>query len=264
MKTLTAQALFITSWAELDAVDAWRALTYKGNMATALEARLHIQYGYNLKALLHLLSTDKHTIKKLSAAQLVDIYNDPAMFWHKPFTCFYLPKLSTSSFTLYAPLEDLESTTFSHFKYIDAAFTAYLLAAHHHRQLEAAGLLNKFIATLYTPLSGFNATRVAAIQKEINLLQYQQSLIITAYANIRTNIINRCTFLFPKPHNPQTGSQTKKAPPTPVFTGPMWHNLHYDLAETEAFKGFEASGQSNVYDVLDYLDKKAKENKTRK
>lgn len=239
------------SWTALDQLDAWRVIFFLDRIKESLKKSNYSTYGYSVRGLLSLCFRSKKNYKKCTPDQLVDIYNDPSLFFHKPLTSFYTKKVKAGSTRLYAPLDDVENITFSHFKYLDGAFTALLVTEHMKQTDQLQAATDKFIATLFTDKTGFDKTKVEQYAGRIKLMPFQVSLLVIAYANIRAAMMSRCPHLFPK-----VDDDEKTTPYEPTYTGQMWHNLHMEIAETPAFQGYENVSNANVYDVLDYLEKK--------
>jgi len=84
-------------------------------------------------------------------------------------------------------------------------------------------------------------------------------LIATSYANIRQKVMDRYKYLFPYDASAEDNKEAEI-----TYTGEMWQNLHHDLAETPAFMGFDKSGNSRMWKVLDYLNRLAEKNHKRK
>ncbi len=185
---------------------------------------------------------------------------------------------------VYAPDERLSNITYANWKFADAKFTKYLCHQEAGEDKEAQLELDKLMACLYIPAQkeipperGVPAGRGVFQESHIELhtaplskklKPWEKLLAAETYGYIRTYIVQREEFLFP-----QDNSSKKEFPPheggarraggSPVYTGQLWQDLHYDLADTEAFRGYEAAGNANIYHALDYLNKKAREQKER-
>ena len=254
MKSLNAADLFIKDWRQLDPLDAYSVIYFKQAIQQYLKHNIYEQFGYQLKALLRLLAVSKHKdlVKQLSAEQLVDIYHDEELFFNKSFYHFHIPKLGYKGGTLHAPDEEMAKTSYIQFYYTDAAFSNYLILEQNKSEKAESEFL-KFVATLYHPKGQkFDRQEVEEYTKGLKLVPYEKVLIANTYANIRQKVMERYTYLFPHKGDEKSEDIT--------FTGPMWQQLHHSLSETPAFQGFENSAHSNMYDVLDYLNGKAKQN----
>ena len=260
MKSINAAELFVKSWNELDPIDAYRAVYFKEAIRRYLQKNIYIQFGYQLKALLRLLTVSKHKalVKSLSAEQLVDIYHDENLFFHQGFVNFHIPKLKCNETTLHAPDEEMAKTSYIQFYYADAAFSSYLIHEQEQNKEAAEEAFTKFVATLYHPKAKkFDRQKVMDYTKGLKLLDYEKILIANTFANIRQKVMDRYIYLFPHKGDEDKNSEVS-------FTGTMWQQLHHSLSETPAFQGFETSAHANMYDVLDYLNGKAKQNHEKK
>jgi hypothetical protein len=143
-------------------------------------------------------------------------------------------------------------TAFSRFCILNAKF----LAGERTPQIEKDmdDLVNALIGILFTKPEDFDAADLEVYTKIIPLHfnSTKRSLVLHTYANVRGFIIRMYPNLFPTSAAPEEGAE-----PGTKDTGPMWMNLRYDLAETDAFKGFDTARKALIYDALGYLDKKA-------
>ena len=269
MKTLQISDLFFSEWQQLHSKKAYRVLfsqrQYKAihdDQNSPNNADLSIG-GYHLKNVLKACAKPRKwsTIKKLDPAQLVDIYHD--LFIHTPFTEFFVKRLSSqlSGLALVAPDQALANMSFGQFKYADHEFSKMAMALE-VGDLTAADLqINRLVATLYV-VDGdvFDRNLVDQLARQIDRFAFpwQKELVVEAYANTRQNLMDRCPNLFPQP------AETKDHDTRPPVqaTGPMWHDMHYDIAiRGEAFKDFDSISAANIYDLIDYLEKVATETK---
>jgi hypothetical protein len=217
-----------------------------------LVLRRLISYPPSLK-----LRRAKSILKQLTADQKADIYND--LFIHEPWYRFYLPGIRAGQLLFKAPDEKLADVTFNNFKYIDAEFSKCAVLAYHQKDFIPE--LARLVATLYLPYNGieridfvsqFIEDHAAMLKRNITI--NEGILILNTYGNIRSLIIDKHRHLFPKADN--VAAKAK-----PVFTGQSWKNMHYSLAETDAFRGYKVAGDANVWDALGYLDHKEAERK---
>lgn len=199
-------------------------------------------------------------IKKCTAEQMVDIYHD--LFLHSPGNELVdFPVQQIQSFrkqlNLVAPSSAMSNTTFGQFKYADNEFTKMVTYREMGEDEKVNLQVDRLVATLYLPEGEtFNKDNTEALAKAIStsLFAWQKALVVEAYANIRNKVIDRCPTFWPRPE----AKEGDFAPAAP--TGPMWHKLHFDLAHSEAFKGFKTVNEANMYDVFDYLEETAQAN----
>jgi hypothetical protein len=260
MKSYPITSLFHTTWETLtprqmidilDIRESWKQAKAEGQLKAA---------GYYSIMLLRELRKNKNLVSKINVEQAVDCIND-LKFIHEPWYFFPVPAFSfspsvlnhatapTAHFT--PPGEKMHNRNFSQLVYADAAFSRYCVLD--HKKLDGTiNAINELVAVLYTSADEFNDQDIiyrAGLVGEL-LKDWQKALILYTYANCRLSFIERCPNLFP-------GSGPSDKPSPPTYTGKMWQNLRYDLAETPAFQGFNVAGNANLYDALDYLEKKA-------
>jgi hypothetical protein len=228
--------------------------------------------GYLIKGVVRKCAVSRKVAKSLSSEQIVDVFHD-LHFLHEPWYDFLIPEvnlpLTGVAGLLYPPKSKLSNISFYQFKWIDAKFTKFLVHAHNQETDLAKIELGKFLASIYTPvgppLKGVAEGRGVfhedmlsnhgpALYKKFAF--WERELTMETYANIRNFIMERYPFLFPSP--PSREEPGGDVPP-PFYTGHMWQEMHYDLADTEAFQGYIAAGDANIYDALGYLNKKAEE-----
>ncbi len=252
MNTINASDLFVSSWKDLSAENAWKIVYLMDSISEQVTNRVYTSYGYMVQAVLKVASRKKYRklLATRSAEELVDIFNDPTQFYHTTFTHFYLPKIKAGRFPLVAPAEDLASITFNHFCYIDAAFSNIIMQQHRgEKDLQLH--IDKFVATLYKPRKKpFDSQAVLHWAHKIRLPSYHSALIMKAYGQIRANIITRCPHLFPA---------TEVGTNDPAYTGKMWQDIKFKLGESAGYADIEKAGNANLYEALDYLELKAKE-----
>lgn len=247
--SLQAKELFYDDWTHLNEKQAWTILYHT-------EQYKKDQSGYSLKTVLKtaLRPNFKSTYKQLTAAQLRDIYHDPQMIWHHPFLHFFTTHFKSNGRMMVAPDERMGDITFQNFYYADAAYSKVGIL--HHSQQDAEEAINTFIATLYLPHNGtkrvaFDKEEVLRYANDIPLLPYQKNMILRSYGHIKNYIVNqRCPLVFDIPEEVEAEAII------PQHTGKMWLNIHYNIAESEAFRGFKTTADAGLYEVLDYLQYK--------
>ncbi|MEM7551711.1 MAG: hypothetical protein AAF363_18650 [Bacteroidota bacterium] len=280
-KSISSEELFVDGWKALDAVQAWRVVYHLDQIQLMRKKRQMACFGKSVRVILKqcIKSKYKSTLKSLEADALVDIFHDEGLFFHHGFKHFYKESIRVDGVRLLAPEEDIANVSFEHFKYLDAAFSQVLIDQ--YKQSDSINSLDKFCATLfYDPATGFDRNRVEPLIGKLPLLPFEKALLFRAYGFIRMNVMGRCPRLFGTSPSPSyqeengavgegipayagmTGkNRDDKGNTEPQYTGKMWHDLHFDLAETQAFSGYEAAGKASVYDVLDYLEKRASKSK---
>ncbi len=259
--------LFHTDWQHLKADTAGLVLSMQHSIEQLRLQQRFDALGSEIYRMVLLLARQPKVFKQLSAEQIRDIYHDINLF-EKMWYHFHVTWIKTKSGKLYAPEEKLSDFTFLQLQWADSEYSKFLIMAHNESQ-EAGHYLNRLIAVLYSPMvHGMSpdrpSTKAAFTEDQIEAyanilppdLTFQlKYLILRTYANCRSFIVNRCEHLFPKP------PQDYDAPGTPQYTGQMWADLLYDLADTPAFAGYTVAANTNIYKALNYLDKKAREAK---
>jgi len=269
MKTYQVHDLFYT---------AWDQLTQK-QMLTMLELsetlRQHqpdsTEYGLVLINILRTLRKNNKLVAKLEVEQAVDIFNDINFFKRNPDGSFQTPWyfFPVEGFTIhdfYFARPELNGTlpmfnrSFQQLVYADSAFSAFCVLNKKGEHKDAEEAVANLVAVLYTPRELFDVgdMNVRAKNVTLKLNQQKQALVLHTYANFRSFITDRYPHMFPKPI--PTIDQPVNA--EPVFTGTMWMNLRYDLAETIQFSGFKTASEAGICDALDFLEREAAKPKT--
>jgi hypothetical protein len=275
MKQYKITDLFKTSWEELTAKEIAEVITITDKLH-AIQDQATPAYGLLVIRMLQILRSNRKEVAKFDESQAVDCFNDIKFFKRDTRGEFLTPWLffPIGGFNFQNklfPAPEMNSTlpmfnrTFDQLVYADSAFGQFCVMHYEYQQTQSKALerdiedtLNGLIGVLYCSPEDFDPinlqmnARIAALH--INTMQ--RALILHTYANIRKYIIARCPNLFPQSADLDDGTP----PPAPRETGPMWMNLRYDLAETEAFRGLQVARTAWMYDALDYLDKKALEN----
>lgn len=280
--------LFKMSWHECTPKDMVVLVEISGQLL--LHAPESKEYGLLAISALQVLRKNKALLSKIldvdsdqAVAIAVDIFNDINFFKRSadgnfltPWLFFPIGNFKVNNFHFERPEMSgdlpMYDRIFDQLVYADTAYSAFSVLIAEHRGLtkfemvteakemekEIDDLINSLIAVLYTPVDKFDPQRIEVNARLIplELDASQRMLILHTYANVRSYIVSRCPHLFPKSQEKQETAKDVE----PVLTGPMWLDLRYDLAETEVFKGLTVARNSNIYDAIDYLDKKAKEN----
>lgn len=249
--SVAVKTLFLNNWQQLSENEAWQIIYHQNQFKQT-------KSGYSLRAVLNTAKKPGSKLDKLPAEVLRDIYYDEGLFFNKPFHHFFTKAYKAEKLIMVAPMAELEDLSFMHFYYADASFTE--VAIQQHNKEDYSQQLNKLIGTLYLPHNGkkkvhFDEKLVEQYSQNIVLYPYQKELILMSYAHIRVKILSRCPLLFPK-----ADDQAPATPPAPVFTGPLWQKLHFEIADEGAFKGFKTAATAPLYKVLDYLEHKKSQN----
>jgi len=267
--------LFKTSWEELSPTEMYLLISASDQMNQSPSGGE--RYGAALIQVLRILRKNRRAVAKLSLEQAVDVFNDLAFFKRDSAGNFVAP-------WLYFPIKDFKvkghvfrrpemngnlpmyDRMFDQLVYADSAFSQFCVLNYQYQQAPSQSLLREMglsvdalIATLYQAPHQFDVIRLeeTATLVGADMPIGHKAIILHSYANVRAFLMNRCYNLFPQPATQQREETT---PNPPQQTGELWMNLRYDLAETDVFRGFETARRALIYDALDYLDKRAKEN----
>ena len=184
----------------------------------------------------------------------VDCFND-RKFIHRPW--YHFPKLPA----LPHPGEKLHNRYFNQFIYADAAFSKFCVIEHKarnikdYKQEEAIQSVNELIGILYCEPEKFDEQLITdrGLIMANQVEEFQKAVILHTFANVREYIVkHRCPTLFPS-----GGDDDTERPP--VYTGETWYYLRFDVSETPTFQGMETTRKAWIYEVLDLLEKKARE-----
>lgn len=260
MQEFSVSDIFHNSWDSLRAEKGGnqiiKIMRYLQVIQVAKRQKDYTRFGYYVRIIIRSIvrKQNENILAKLDPEQLVDIFNDLA-FIRSPWYFFPQPLIKGSNGVMFkAPDEHLANMSYNQWKFADAKFTAFLVHKNEGTTEAAHQELGKLMACLYIPEGGF---RESDIEKNAAVLssrmkQWEQLLALETFGHIRTKIVLREKDLFPSSSKEKNSGEI-------VYTGEMWKNLHYDLADTEAFRGYDAAGQANIYHALDYLNKKAEE-----
>jgi hypothetical protein len=274
MKQYSVTDLFHFSWKDLSTEQMAKLIMLKQKREYCLRDNDHQSAGHWSIMILRELRKNKSAVADLNVAQAVDCINnilsvkstrEPKYYLSEPW--FFFPAVSNPLFP--APDDLMSNLCFHQLVYADSLFSKYLITDYHDRrafpsqdpsELAEAYLLDLF-AVLYTPAEIFDESKIeerAALLKKV-LKEHDKLVIFHTYANIKQYITQqRCPVLFnytePDPEEP---AQEQPEDVEPPYTGQMWQNLLYDLAETPAFPGLDKAKNAKVLTALDYLEKKA-------
>lgn len=283
IKEYTIHDLFYTDWKQLRQPQIITLIELSDSLRMLQPDST--EYGLVVINILRTIRKNKGLAGKLEVDQAVDCFNDIKFFvrnadgsFKNPWLFFPVEGFNMHGFNFSCPtLTDLPLFyhTFQQLVYADTAFSAFcvlnhklkneLLTEYERKQLlaDVDEALCSLIAVLYTKPEDFDIadmevrTRLVPLKLSIQ----KRSLVLHTFANVRKFITDRCPALFPV--LPELPNQPMEET-VPVFTGPMWMNLRYDLAKTEVFKGFKTASDARIYDALDYLEKEAIETANQK
>ena len=259
--------LFHTSWQALTQKQCYRivfgARMYKGIYVPGrlpMDAEMQVASDYLLDVLRTAALPGKWRMidTQTTEEQKIDLFHDlPLLKPENAFRQFPVKAIKSlrRNLHLVAPDESMANSTFGQFKFADNEFTRLAYFQQTGDAYKVNEQLNRLVATLYLPSGeNFDKSMVSEYAEQVEQIAFtwQKALILEAYANTREFVIGRCPTFWPKSEH----KEGEAAPAVP--TGPIWHELHYDLAESEAFKGFDTVESANMYNVFDYLEKLAK------
>jgi len=240
MKQVEAVQLFTSSWEELKP-DQFVKLHRIRDLIEEKQ-RTSGETGYLKTEALKLLCKNIKTFKRLTPGQIYDCF--PLLdFIYEDTTTFVVRAVRIDQRTLGAPDPELKNLSFYELIIADSDFSKFIISKN-------IQYLDHLIATLYT--------REVEMVTRMQSIEVKEAIMIN-YAACRNYFTARCPNLFPKQQK-----DDNDPPGPPSYTGEMWLNLLYDLAETPAYQGIENAKKANAYEALDYLEKKAREMKNLK
>lgn len=251
IKAYTVNDLFYTSWKQLDSKYAAHAEAYALYLSLQVLQKGSTEYGVALIKILASLRKRKRLVERIDEQQAVDIFNElERVLLVQPWYNF--PKLGWWSM----PDEKLARTTFDQFIYADNEYTGILVA---QRKGAATTDLLKGMArlavTLYT--TNFDKERVEADANELGIKKVVQlQLIFFTFGHVREFVVKRCKHLLP----PAPAGEQDEPPPLRT-SGEMWYEIKHQAARTLVFGDFDKLGKTNMYSVLDHLNKLARDAK---
>jgi hypothetical protein len=284
MKIVKLTDVFKTSWDELNASEMLSVIAISEDIHQEKDHE-SIRYGGLVISMLRILTKDKDIGLKINEAQAVDCFNAIKFFqrndrgdfktpWLKfPIGGFNFNLSNMAMARFYAPQFNsglpMYDRSFDQLVYADTAFSRFCINNYkyqrgdHSKELitEMDELVNALIGILYKRPEDFDSSDLEVYTRivPLHINPKKRSLILHTYANVRSFIIQRYPNLFPRHAEEVSEAPAPVSEAMPMDTGPMWMNLRYDLAETDAFKGLETSKNAPIYDALGYLDKKAYE-----
>lgn len=278
MNTFQVSDILLNDWSQLKADQAAILLIWRDKLTAAIKANKNNVVGLYKSMIVQFLCKKKNIFKKLTNAQILDIADD-LNFLHATWYIFHITYLKTKHGTIFRPQERLLSFTFWQLIMADIQYSKFLVL-NYQESTKQEEVLNKLVAVIYQPKPGqFTDEDIDkyanALPKGLTFeLKY---LILHTYSNIRKYIVEeRCPTLFNySPCHPEEAKRPKDLKDSspsvlndervaPQYTGDMWQQILFDASESPTFSGLQNAKNARMYDVLDYLEKKAKENKNRR
>lgn len=275
--------ILLNDWSQLKADQAAILLIWRDKLTAAIKADKSNVVGMYKSMIVQFLCKKKNFFKKLTNAQILDIADD-LNFLHATWYIFHITYLKTKHGTIFRPQERLFSFTFWQLIMADIQYSKFLILNYN----EAKGqeeVLNKLVACIYQPKPGHFTDETIDVYAESlpkGLTFELKYLILHTYSNIRKYIVEeRCPTLFnysPSSRakrgdlsdskeilaSPAGGASAEPRNDAPQYTGDMWQQILFDASESPTFSGLDRAKNARMYDVLDYLEKKAIENKNRR
>jgi hypothetical protein len=229
--------LFHTQWSELSA--AQRVKVHELNVARC-EQPVE-QQGTYIILIMRELRKRPLLVDRLNEAKVVDIFNS-LTFLTEPWLFFAAPPARLKLRGYAAPDAKMGNLTFDHFIYADSEFTqcAGDKAAQHMESLTAI---------LYQP-GKLITNKTHKLPISIDPMFSRQAFY--TFGNVRDYIVRNCQHLFPK-------SDDDKPTPKNFSALQLWTDMKYVLAEQGLFGTYKQVGEQPLYEVITYLEKRAKE-----
>jgi hypothetical protein len=274
LKSFTITDLFNTAWQDLTTEEIFHAMEAKAHIINAKAKGDPGSAGHWYIMLLRALRKNKNAVSKMNVEQVVDCVNDILFSpksqvdskktpLAKPW--YFFPTINHTDFT--TPADHLQDRSFAQLMFADSYFSKFFIQDYYDKRAfppqdptpMSESYINDMIAVLYVTSDKFNES---GIQKNSELISlhikdYERSVFLHSYANVKQFIVDGCPNLFIKPENEE--EEIKDKPP--VDSEPMWQDLLFDLSETPAYQGMLTAKKAPIYEALNYLEKKAKENK---
>lgn len=263
MKAYKAEDLFYNAWSSLSLPEYLKILEllplYNQTFSKTISRE---ERGILKKKILERLCKNKKIFKKLTGPQLLDLFKI-ADFITRPDPDFHVKKLKIKTKLFYrnyfSPDFQMKDSTFYEFIKADTYFSRHIITG-------SESQLDLMIAVLYRPVEmwsrkkkKFDDNNVEDKAKRISSISPAlKAAIFFDYSICRTEIIKSCPNLFPAPLNKKSDDDVEENGGCKDM-GPVWLDILTDAGEMPYFKGNEGVKEANVYEVLYYLDKKAKE-----
>jgi hypothetical protein len=251
----TVGDLFFSDWKQLSTKAAAEVYMLKNKIdATSPDKE---EYGYLLIGLMRHLIKNSKLVDKINEAQVVDCFNElKETFLSKPF--YHFPDLKGWQ----KPDEKMARCSFNQFIFADNEFSTYLALA--QKDIDKAQIyLKRLAVTLYKKKPFYKRKAAEPWDKELVADQaerlkakpHELLLIFFTFSHVREFVVKRCKQLLPA----TPPSAATDEPNVIVPTGSMWHEIMHAAARTLVFGTFAELGHANMYDVLDHLEKIARD-----
>ena len=238
--------LFYTEWKQLSA--AKRVLVHelnRGRLALPPE-----QQGTYIILIMRALRKRPLLVDRLNEAQVVDIFNS-LTFLAKPWLFFAAPPAPLKVGGYAAPDEKLGNLTFDHFIYADSEFTQCNTEDEAKRTAHMLALCD----ILYRPGKLVTNGKYQLPPGYAKVYPAWVKQAFYTFGNVRDYIVNACVHLFPPP------AEDEKPTHSRVTALQIWTDMKFALAEQGTFGTYKEVGEQPLYEVIWYLEKKAKEPK---
>lgn len=239
-KQYTVTDLFYTQWSELSVRQR-----IKVHELNQMRQDLPLdQHGTYIILIMRELRKRPLLVDRLNEAQVVDIFNS-LTFLNEPWLFFAAPPARLKLRGYAAPDPKMGNLSFDHFIYADDEFTKVGgddKAALQHMQTLAA--------RLYSP--GKLVTNKSYKLPAANALFVKQAFY--TFGNVRDYIVRNCRHLFPP-------KSDEDEVPQKFSALQLWTDMKFALAEHGTFGTYKEVGEQPLYEVITYLEKRAKEPK---
>jgi len=264
MKSYMISDIFKTHWSELTTDEMAMVLIYKSKLDYARHSGEMSLAG--LYAIRIMQQLRKHSaVGELTVEQAVDCINDLS-FIADPW--FMFPDLGVSS-PFEAPPTHLKHHTLGQLYWMDSLFSKFIIQDYIDRRAHppqdpsaiAEMYLDEMIGVIYTSPPAFDERLISTRGNEIKkmLTHSARTVILYSYANTKKFIIDEFPLTFPtREDDDETGVKA------PVDSEPMWQSIVYDLSESPAYPGTDKAKAAPMYEALNYLERKHKEQQKRK
>jgi len=244
-KSYSVSDLFYTDWNKISPQKIVEGYSHFCNTKTFEPGSEH--HGASIIFTLRALRKNWRLVDKVNVAQAVDIFNELEPNLSKPWTTFFLNKVTANVRWYFAPADKMSNRTFDHFIYADSCLTKSI---HHKDEKLVQEELARLVAILYLP-SGELHYQDEVVQRRTELFKkelkpWQLLFVMYTFGHIKKRIIDGCPNLFPK-SNSGSGETVKD-------TLPMWFDIKMQLANSGIFGDYEKVGRTGLYHVINALE----------
>lgn len=239
-KQYTVTDLFYTQWSELSVRQR-----IKVHELNQMRQDLPIdQHGTYIILIMRELRKRPLLVDRLNEAQVVDIFNS-LTFVNEPWLFFAPPPVRLKLRGYAAPDAKMGNLSFDHFIYADSEFTQCA-----GEQVEWRKHMEALAAILYKPAK--------LVTNKVHTLPVSDALFVKqafyTFGNVRDYIVRNCRHLFP----PKSDEDEL---PQKFSALQLWTDMKFALAEHGTFGTYKQVGEQPLYEVITYLEKRAKEPK---